>query len=62
MDILLKVLSFGVIPRISCLGLKLETTLAVAPETVGVRIHFAFRFAAASTEEYPMALDTPLFK
>ena len=51
MDILLSVLSFGVIPRISCFGLKFDTIRVVAPDTEGVIMHFASRFAAASTEE-----------
>ena len=60
MDILLSALSLGVTPMIGWIGFKFDITLAVAPETVGVMIAFAFRFAAAKTEEYPIALDTPL--
>lgn len=47
---------------IGWIGFKFDITLAVAPETVGVMIAFAFRFAAAKTEEYPIALEIPLFK
>ena len=43
-------------------GVGDKTTLVVAPDTEGVMMHLAFRFAAASTEEYPMALETPVFK
>ena len=58
MDILRSALSLGVTPRISCLGFMLDTYRVVAPDTDGVMIHFAFRFAAASTEEYPIAVET----
>ena len=54
--------SFGVTPKILCLGRRLETTLVVAPETDGVMMHYAFRFDAASTEEYPIAPAIPVFK
>ena len=40
----------------------MDTTLVVAPDTDGVMMHLAFRFAAASTEAYPIALDTPDFR
>ena len=42
---------------ISAFGLNLDTTLAVAPDIVGVKIHFAFKFAAVATDEYPIALE-----
>ena len=41
--ILLSVASSGLIPIIPVFGLNLDTTLAVAPDTVGVTIHFARR-------------------
>jgi len=58
--ILLSVASSGLIPIIPVFGLNLDTTLAVAPDTVGVTIHFARRLFAVVTVACASALDALL--